>query len=82
MKNTLILAWVGFKPHLVGVIIEGMKNKGEKRGEKKKRFVVVWLTVENGKDLVGPKSFLLGPTKTQYPQIGEKIIEKYLYKNA
>ena len=46
------------------------------------RFVVIWLTVKNGKDLVRFKSFLLGPTKTQYPQIGEKIIEKYLDKNA
>ena len=60
-----------------------MKNKGEKRGEKKKKkktFVVVWLTVENGKDLVGPKSFLIGPTKTQYPQIGENIIENICTK--
>ena len=46
------------------------------------RFVVIWLTVKNGKDLVGLKSFFLGPTKTQYLQIGEKIIEKYLDKNA
>ena len=34
MKNTLILAWVDFKPHLVGVIIGGMKYEGEKKGEK------------------------------------------------
>ena len=46
------------------------------------RFVIVWLTLENDKDLVRPRSFLLGPTKTQYTQIGEKIIEKYLDKNA
>ena len=26
--------------------------------------------------LVGPMSFLLGPTKTQSPQIGEKMREK------
>ena len=46
------------------------------------KFVFIWLTVKNGKDLVGLKSFFLGPTKTQYLQIGEKIIEKYLDKNA
>ena len=54
----------------------------EKKVERKMRFVIVWLTLENDKDLVRPRSFLIGPTKTQYTQIGEKIIEKYLDKNA
>ena len=49
MKNTLILAWVDFKPHLVGVIIEGMKNKGEKRGEKKKKKNICGCLVNSGK---------------------------------
>ena len=48
MKNTLILAWVGFKLHLVGVIIGGMKNKGEKKKKEKKKKVCGCL-VDSGK---------------------------------
>ena len=42
----------------------------------------VWLRWEGGEKTGGFECFLLGPTKTQSPQIGEKIKEDdYLQSN-
>lgn len=74
-----------FRPCLVGVIIGRMENGGGKSGEKMVSMVV-WLRGKRGWILVGFKSFLLEPTKTQSHQIGEKMREKrgqkYLDKNT
>ena len=47
------------------------KKIGEKMAEK-----CVWLRLEMGGENGGPRNFLPRPTKTQSPQIGEKIGRK------
>ena len=52
-----------------------------KKKKKMLKEVLNWKREGEG-ILVWPKSFLAWPTKTQYSQMGEKIVQNFLDKNA
>ena len=59
-----------------------MDGKLWRENEKKNFFECVWLSGNEGKQMVGPRYFLPGPTKKFSPQNGNKNCASFLDKNA